>query len=467
MPGGSSRYPLRPVTNEPTTLKSEIPHLARLAWPIMLTQLTMMSLGVVDLMMVGQVGVDAVAAVSLGNIAKFGTIMIAMGIVVGIDPFLAQAHGANDRRGLALGLQRGIILALISSLPVIVLWQFVDVFLIATGQDPQIALVAQQYVEVQTLSVPLFLVYSAQRQYLQGRGILRPALFVALAANVLNVALNRLFIFGGLGIPALGAVGSGIATSIVQASMPLMMYGLMRWQRLCEGAWEPWSRDALDPAELRKILVVGVPIGLHFAAEIWGFQIAGLWAGRLGKAELAANSIVLNLASISFMLPLGIGLGSVTRIGNLVGAGRSKDAQVSAWAALALGAGLMAMCALVFLVFRRPLAHAYSEDAVVIGLAASTLPVAAAFQLFDGLQVVASGVLRAIGRTKPTAIANLIGYYAIGLPLGYHLAFRRELGLEGLWWGVAAGVAAVAIVLVVWVAVRGPATARPIDAREA
>lgn len=455
------------MTNETTTLGNELPRLARLAWPIVLTQLTMMSLGVVDLLMVGHVGVDAVAAVSLGNIAKFGTIMIAMGLVVGIDPFLAQAHGARDRRGLALGLQRGVVLALLSSVPVIVLWQFVEPFLIATKQDPAIARIAHQYVQVQSPSVPLFLVYTAQRQYLQGRGILRPALLVALAANVLNVALNRLLIFGGLGVPALGAVGSGIATSIVQASMPLVMYGLMRSQRLCEGAWEPWSRDALDRTELRKILAVGVPIGLHFAAEIWGFQIAGLWAGRLGKAELAANAVVLNLASISFMLPLGVGLGSVTRIGNLVGAGRSHDAQVSAWAALTLGAGLMALCALVFLLIPEPLARAYSTDVVVVALAASTLPVAAAFQLFDGLQVVASGVLRAIGRTRPTAVANLIGYYVIGLPLGHYLAFDRELGLQGLWWGVAAGVAAVAVTLVAWIAVRGPATARPIDAQEA
>jgi hypothetical protein len=255
-----------------------------------------------------------------------------------------------------------------------VLWQFVGPFLVATRQDPEIARIAHQYVQVQSPSVPLFLIYTAQRQYLQGRGILRPALLVAHAANVLNVALNTLFIFGGMGIPALGAVGSGIATSIVQASMPLMMYGLMRSQRLCDGAWEPWSRDALDLAELRKILAVGVPIGLHFAAEIWGFQIAGLWSGWLGKAELAANSIVLNLASISFMLPLGVGLGSVTRIGNLVGAGRSQDAQVSAWAALALGAGLMALCALVFLLIPEPLARAYSKDPIVIALAVATLP---------------------------------------------------------------------------------------------
>jgi MATE family multidrug resistance protein len=453
------------VTN--TTVRAELRALLALAWPIMLTQLSMMSLGVVDLMMVGRYGVDAVGAVALGNICKIGTAMIAMGLVLGIDPFLAQAHGARDARGLALGLQRGVVLALVTALPVALIWLWVEDFLLLMRQDPSVAATAHDYVLVQLPSIPLFLIYTAQRQYLQSRGILRPALWVALGANVLNVVLNWALIFGHLGCPELGAVGSGIATSIVQCCMPLAMLVLMRRGRLCEKAWVPWSRAALDPRELRAILAVGIPIGLHFAAEIWGFHVAGLWAGWLGKEALAANSVVLNLASISFMLPLGVGLAVVTRVGNLVGAGHPREAQKAAWAALLLGAGLMCASALVFLLAREPLALAYSEDPAVVALAASILPIAAAFQLFDGLQVVAAGVLRAIGRTGATAVANLLGYYALGLPLGYYLAFPAGLGLAGIWWGIASGVAAVAVSLVVWVAVRGPATARGIAERSA
>jgi len=453
------------MTSQSSTLRSETRTLLQLAWPIMLTQLTMMSLGVVDLMMVGRYGVDAVGAVALGNICKIGTSMVAMGLVLGIDPFLTQAQGARDGRALALGLQRGVVIALLAALPVAALWAWVEDFLVLMRQDATVAAIAHDYVLAQLPSIPLFLIFTAQRQYLQARGMLRPALVVALAANVLNVLLNWALIFGHLGCPELGAVGSGIATSIVQCTMPLLLWGLMRRGRLCDGAWVPWSRAAFDPVALRAILAVGVPIGLHFAAEIWGFHVAGLWAGWLGKSELAANSVVLNLASISFMLPLGIGLATVTRVGNLVGEGRSRDAQVAAWSALGLGAGLMLLCAAVFLLAGEPLVRSYSEDATVVALAVATLPIAAAFQLFDGLQVVAAGVLRAIGRTTPTAIANLLGYYALGLPLGYYLAFSRGLGLAGIWWGVACGLAAVAISLVTWVALRGPATARAIVER--
>jgi MATE family multidrug resistance protein len=455
------------MTTQPSTLRSEMRALLQLAWPIMLTQLSMMSLGVVDLMMVGRYGVDAVGAVALGNICKIGTAMVAMGLVLGIDPFLTQAQGARDARALALGLQRGVVIALLAALPVAALWAWVEDFLVLMRQDAAIAAIAHDYVLAQLPSIPLFLIFTAQRQYLQARGMLRPALVVALAANALNVVLNWALIFGHLGCPELGAVGSGIATSIVQCAMPLMLWGLLRRGRLCDDAWVPWSRAALDPAALRSILAVGIPIGLHFAAEIWGFHVAGLWAGWLGKNELAANSVVLNLASISFMLPLGVGLATVTRVGNLVGEGRPRDAQTAAWSALGLGAGLMLLCAATFLLAGEPLVGAYTSDPAVLALAVSTLPIAAAFQLFDGLQVVAAGVLRAIGRTTPTAIANLLGYYALGLPLGYYLAFPRGMGLAGIWWGVACGLAAVAISLVTWVAIRGPATARAINDRPA
>lgn len=441
----------------PSSVRSEARELLRLAVPIMLTQLSMMSLGVVDLLMVGRLGRDAVGAVALGNIVKVGTAMVAMGLVLGIDPFIAQAHGARDARAVALALQRGIVIAVLASLPVALLWLFAEPLLVASGQDPAVSAVAHDYVLVQLPSIPLFLAYSALRQYLQGRGILRPALLTALGANVLNVALNWIFIWGHFGAPALGAVGSGVATSIVQAAMPVLLIALIRAGKLHAGAWVPWSAAAFEPRALLAILKVGAPQGAHFAAEIWGFQIAGLWAGMLGTAELAANSIVLNLASLSFMLPLGVGLAAVTRVGNLMGERRAQDAQTASWAALALGGALMAVCAVLFWVLRVELPSWYTSDEAVIALAAASMPVAAAFQLFDGLQVVASGVLRAIGTTLPTAIANLLGYYALGLPLGWWLTFRRDMGLPGLWWGVALGVAAVAVALVVWIALRGPA----------
>ncbi len=440
--------------------RREVNALTRLAAPIVLTQLSMMALGFVDLAMVGKVGagaVEAVAAVSLGNMWKVGTGMVAMGIVLGIDPLVTQAHGARDAVGLARALQRGIVVALAVSLPVALLWLFTGPVLVAFDQDPEIAAVAHDYLMVQLPSQPFFLVFCALRQYLQGRGILRPMLFVALAANLLNVFLNWVLVFGNLGAPALGAVGSGIATSLVQTSMPLALFAILRLARLHEGAWAPWSREVLDWPALRAIFAVGLPVGVHFAAEIWGFQVAMIWSGWLGATELAANALVLNLASLSFMMPLGIALAAVTRVGNLIGEKRPREAQTAAWGALALGVGVMAFCGLVFFVFRESIGRIYTEEAAVLALVATCMPVAAAFQVFDGAQVVASGILRGMGSTRPSAVANVVGYYVLGLPLGYWLTFELGYGLPGLWWGIALGVAAVAVALVVWIAARGPA----------
>jgi multidrug resistance protein, MATE family len=448
------------VQAERSTLRSEARVLGRLAWPIVLTQIAMMSLGVVDLLMVGDVGVEALGAVALGNIWKIGTAMIAMGFVLGMDPFVSQAYGARDEVGMALALQRGIVLAFAVSLPVCVLWLFTEDVLLLCGQDPGIAREAHEYVLVQLPSIPFYLVFCALRSWLQGRGILLPMLFVALLANVIDAFLNWVLIFGHLGAPALGVIGAGITTGFGQVLMPLAMLVLIRFGKLHEGAWRAWSRAAFDPRALAAILKVGVPIGLHFAAEIWGFQIVSLWAGWLGTSELAATTIVLNLASLSFMLPLGVGLATVTRVGNLIGEKRHDDAQTAAWSALALGAGVMALCALAFWTLRDVLPRAYTSELAVIEICAATLPIAAAFQLFDGTQVVAAGVLRGMGTTKPTAIANLAGYYVLGLPLGWWLAFELDLRVPGLWWGLAAGLACVALSLLAWVAVRGPARRR-------
>ena len=289
-------------------------------------------------------------------------------------------------------------------------------------------------------------------------------MWVVLLANLLNALLNWLLIFGHFGLPALGVVGAGIATGATEIAMFLLLLWLIVAGRLTEGAWVPWSREAFQPAGIARVLVVGAPIALQIGLEMWAFQIVTLWAGQLGSAELAAHTIVLNLASLSFMIPLGISIGTATRVGNLLGAGEREAAQHAAHVAFALGAAVMACCALVFLVGRHALPSLYlgdSEDgskAKVLMLAAQVLPIAAAFQLFDGLQVVGTGILRGMGRTLPGAAINLVGYYALALPCAAWLGFTRGHGLSGLWWGLSLGLATVALLLLGWVARRGPRT---------
>ena len=439
------------------TVLREARTLLRLALPIALTQLSLMAMGVVDLLMVGRAGVGAVAALALGNTWKMGTMLVGMGLVFGIDPQISQGHGAGDARRIALALQRGFVLAAGVTVLLAGLWLPGEQVLLWCGQAPETARIAGDYLGVQIPSLPFFMAWVVLRQYLMGRGIVYPALWIAIGANVLNAGLNWVLIFGHLGFPAYGAVGSGMATSAMQAFMPFGLLAWIRGARLHEGAWVPWSRAALDPAGLRRILAVGGPIAFQLAFEIWAFQVIVFWAGWLGPEALAAHSFVFNMISVSFMAPLGIALAAVTRVGNLIGLGRHRDAQLAAWVAFAIAGSVMAVPSAAFLLFPRALGRLYIQDPAVIAAMGTVLPIAATFQLFDGLQVAGGGILRGMGRTRAAALFHLVGFYVLGLPVAWYLAFPRGLGLVGLWWGLALALAAVALAFVAWVARRGPA----------
>lgn len=429
----------------------------RLAFPIALTQLSLMSLGVVDLLMVGRVGVEAVGALALGNLWKMGTLLVGMGVVFGVDPQISQGHGAGDAKAIGLALQRGLVLALGVTVLLAGLWMPAEWALLRLGQDPEIARVAGQYLGVQIPSLPFFMAWVVLRQYLMGRGIVYPALWITLIANVLNAGLNWVLIFGHLGFEARGALGSGIATSALQMFLPLALLAWIRVRRLYEGAWVPWSRACIELKGLLHVLAVGGPIAFQLAFEMWAFQVVVLWAGWLGADALAAHSFVFNMIAVAFMVPLGIALATATRIGNLIGLGRHRDAQTTAWVAFAIAGVAMALPSVIFLVWRNDLGRLYTDELGVITLMASVLPIAATFQLFDGLQVVGGGVLRGMGRTRAAALFHLFGFYALGLPLAWYLAFERDMGLAGLWWGLALALSSVALAFLAWVAVRGPA----------
>ncbi|MBW2390950.1 MAG: MATE family efflux transporter [Deltaproteobacteria bacterium] len=439
--------------------RAEYGHVIRLALPVVIAQVGSMLLGVVDTMMVGRVGTDALAAAAIGNAWFYAILLAGQGVIHGIDPIVTQAHGARDGPATALAMQRGVVVALLLSLPLTVLLGLTEEVLLLAGQHPDLAAAAHRYIVVQIPSVPLYFVFIALRQYLQGRELMRPGMWVVVVANVLNVLFNRVLIFGGLGIPALGLLGAGIATSLTRAAMLLLLVTWVVQFRLHEGAWVAWSRNVLSPSALLTIWRTGWPVAVQMSLEIWAFSIGTLIAGTLGATALAAHTIVLNLAGLSFMMPLGISQGVVTRVGNLIGAGQFDWAQRAAWVGMSLGASVMTMAGLVFFLFRDWLPRIYTPDASLVAAASAILPIAAAFQIFDGTQAVGCGVLRGMGRTHPAAGFNLLGYWVLGLPVGAWLATRAGWGLAGIWWGFVIGLSVVAVLLVFWIARRGPAHA--------
>jgi MATE family multidrug resistance protein len=439
---------------------AEFSALARLAAPAAVAQVGSMLMGTVDTLMVGRVGRDALAAAAIGNAFFYAVILMGQGVVHGIDPLVSQAHGAGDGKAAALAMQRGMVVALIMSVPLVVLLGFTEEILILAGQQPDLAAAAQTYIAVQIPSLPFFFVFLALRQYLQGRALMRPGMWVMAIANVLNVGFNSVLIFGGLGIPALGLLGAGMATCLSRMVTLILLVGWVLHFRLHEGAWLPWSRKALTPSALFLIWKTGWPVAVQMSLEVWAFSFGTLIAGTINATALAAHAIVLNMASMSFMMALGISQGVVTRVGNLIGAGQRVRAQRAAWVGLSLGAGAMSLAGGLFFVLRDWLPTLYTPDMSLVAVCSSILPIAAAFQIFDGTQAIGCGVLRGMGRTLPAAGFNLLGYWVLGLPVGWWLVRHGGHGLAGIWWGFVLGLAVVALLLVGWIAMRGPAHLR-------
>ncbi len=460
----------------PPHTSREVRRLSQLAAPILLTNVCWMLVSVVDILMLGRWSSEAVAAALLGGVWIHMTQVAGMGLVMGIDPIVTQGHGARDREALGRALQRGIIVALLATIPVVGLRLFTAEILAATrgfavwitergGASGAISLDlesmaaldgdAERYALAQSFATPFFLIYIALRQYLQGRGILRPALAVAVVANLVNVVVNWLLIFK----LEWGITGAGIATGITRVFMGLSLAWLVHRYRLRRGAWVPWDRESFSRSGVTRVLKYGVPVSLHLALEVGAFGATTLLAGTLGIVATVAHGVAINLSSMTFMVPLGIGLAAATRIGNLIGERRFDEAQESAQIALWLGGLSMAVLGVVLYLGRNLLPSLYVPyDAEAIRMAALILPIAAAFQIFDGLQVVGSGVLRGMGRTVPPAVFNFIAWWVIALPLAAWWVLVRGGGLAEIWWALVVGLGVVAVLAVWWVRVNGPAT---------
>jgi MATE family multidrug resistance protein len=319
------------------------------------------------------------------------------------------------------------------------------------GQDPHVAGLAARYNSYKLPTVPCFLVYSALRTYLQGRTLALPVTVVMWSGNLIHALLAGLLVFGGLGLPALGLVGAALAESITfflivgSLSFAIVAFDLHR------GAWRGWSPEAFAWKGLVQTVRLGVPIGMQIAFEAWAFSMATFMAGWLGSEAVGSHQVVLNLVALAFMIPLGVSQGAATRVGNLIGAGDKEGLRVAVNAALILGAAVMVPPALAFTLLSRELPALYSGDPDVIRAASQILPIAAAFQLCDGTQVVAAGVLRGMGRPDAGAVLSLIGYYALALPLAFVAAFVWGYGLPGIWVALALGLTLVALALLILV----------------
>lgn len=417
----------------------------RLALPMVLVQIGLMSMGVVDTIMVGRVSAEALAAVALGNLYFLVVIIPASGTLMVLDPIVAQAVGARDHASIARGVQRGFVLAIVLSVIVSIALLPVRAMLTILHQPQELIALATPYVLISIPGVLPFLAFVVIRQSLQALGVVRMMVAVIVIANIANAVLNWVFVYGHLGSPAMGAPGSALATLIGRWIMAGLLLAVS-WTQL-RPSLIPWRRDTLHARPLRAMLALGFPIGLHQSLELGAFAAIGMLMGVLGTIELAAHQVAINLASLTFMVPLGVGAAAAVRVGHAAGLGDSEAARESAKAALICGTGFMMISAVVLLLLPAAIAALYTSDVPVRALAAVLIPIAGVFQVFDGVQAVCAGVLRGLGDTRVPFLMNLAGFWFIGFPVSVGLGFYTPLRAEGLWWGFVAGLAAVSVML--------------------
>ncbi len=422
-----------------------------LATPVVVAEVGWVSMQIVDIAMVGQLGPAAIGAVGIGSALFFALAVFGMGLMLGLDTLVAQAFGRGHLDECRRWLLHGLLLAGILTVPLTLGARVGANHLDLLGLDPAVLELTRGYFRLVAWSILPLLLYVALRRYLQAVNVVRPVMLALVTANVINAGVNWLLVFGNAGFPELGVEGAAWATCISRTYMCAALAVAARSKVASMKGSSSYADNRFELGRLWRLIELGWPAAAQLTLEVGVFAAASALAGRLEPHFLAAHNIVLNLAGLSFMVPLGVASAGAVRVGHAVGRGDSEGAKRAGWVALALGAAFMSVAAALFVTYPDVILHLFTSDRDVVATGVTLLLVAAVFQLFDGLQGVATGVLRGLGDTRTPMFSNLAGHWIIGLPVGYALCFWWGFGVVGLWIGLSTGLILVAIVLVpVW-----------------
>ncbi|MDB5036123.1 MAG: hypothetical protein JWQ98_3364 [Chlorobi bacterium] len=416
-----------------------------LALPVVTDQIGMMSMGFVDTIMVGRLGKESLGAVGIGVSVYFFYMVFAFGVISAVGPTVAHAFGAGDRREISRSVGQAFWVAIaLSALGLVVVWN-IGAILRLLGQPPELIPLSERFIHAMGYGQAANLLYAVLRAFTVGLGRTRVTMVIAIGASILNIAADYVLIYGKLGFAPLGVAGAGYATAIVQ----WMMLGSVLWYVLSDREIRDYRflREILpiDLRRLGRLLRLGVPIGVGNGMEAGIFSLTSLMMGWISTLALASHQIAINIASVTFMVPLGISTAITTRVGQAMGAGRRADAALAGGVGIGLAALFMSFTAVLFLTVPRLIIGIYTDDPVVIDYAMILLMIAGAFQIFDGIQVSAMGALRGLKDTAQPMVVNMVAYWLVGLPFGYLLGFKLGFGGAGLWWGLTTGLAVAAV----------------------
>jgi len=428
-------------------IKLHIRNTLRLSYPVIIGQLGFIMMGVVDSLMVGNIGATPLAAASLANSLFILILVIGIGISYAITPLVAIAVGANKFSDCGIIFRQALIVDMVFGI-LLMLFVFVcSGFLIYLNQPPEVVKLATSYLNILGFSILPVMLFQTYKQFIEGMSIMRPAMVLTIMANFINAFVNWVLIYGNFGFPAMGLDGAGWATF---SSRLFMGIGLM-WFVMSSSQFSQYDVTfhfrKINIKVIKKLLGLGLPSAFQYIFEVGAFSFAAIMIGWLGTKQLAAHQIAINLASISFMCALGISAAGSIRVGNAVGKQDVKEIRRAGFSAILVGQGMMASFGIIFIIFQKFLPTLYIDDQTVISLASSLLIIASIFQIADGTQAVGIGILRGLTDVKGPTVITFIAYWILGLPIGYVLGFMFDMSVQGVWIGLLIGLTASATML--------------------
>lgn len=438
------------TTGAPPTFSRHAAETARLAAPLAIAQLSQMAMGVTDTILLGSLGADSLAAGGLGAGIFFVVVTLLQGMLSSVSVTVANARGAQAEHRVPHIYWTGLVLSALLAVPAFVLLSFSQPILLAFGEPATLARDVGAYTGVlRWASLGSLIGVGMMRAFLPAIGAAKRLLWISIASVGVNAVLNYGLIHGAYGLPRLGLLGSAAATTITvwatAIALVALLHGRPRYRHFVT-ATRP------NVPLMGELFGIGWPVAITYGVESTLFLGTGLMIGLLGETQLAAHQIALNVASVSFMVPLAIGQAANVRVGYWLGAGQPVAARHAGFVAIGLGVAFMSLSGLVLIVAPHAIVGLYLRlddpaNASTVAIAASLLGVAAIFQIVDGMQAIGSGCLRGLKDTRIPMLAAAFGYWGVGFPTGYLLAFHAGLGARGLWWGLAAGLASVAVLM--------------------
>ncbi|XP_034460519.1 multidrug and toxin extrusion protein 1 isoform X2 [Hippoglossus hippoglossus] len=428
---GTQRVVRRIRTLFPVGVRTEVTELCKLAGPVILSQLMVFMVSLVSTIFCGHLGRTELAGVSLAiAVINVTGISIGYGMASACDTLISQTFGSHNLLRVGVILQRAILILILACFPCWAILINTELILLAVRQKPEVARLAQLYVNIFMPALPATFMYSLQTKFLQNQGIIWPQVITGFVVNLFNALINYMV----LHVFNMGVAGSALANTLSQFLMAGLLFAYIMWQGLHKATWSGWSKQCL--LDWSSYIHLAVPSMIMLCVEWWTYEIGSFLAGLISEVELGAQSVVYELANVAYMFPSGFSVAGSVRVGNALGAGQTEQAKLSAKMTVICAASVSVCLAIVIGSLKNHISYVFTFDEQIRERVADVISFYAPFVLLDAIAAASGGVIRGAGKQKVGAICNFIGFYCIGFPIGVPLMFAAKLGIKGLWTGL-------------------------------